>query len=117
MFPLLVSFEPFLISCRTDYVLFVFLEDYFGRLEGPIAMQVWGRFVTLAKEIAGNVYGFKLQVFPCLRYVRPARTTDTPEVNDIVGALQPFLKLFPIQLPSMIGRPGEKHKYVQKTIL
>ena len=63
----LILFKPFLIPCRTDYVLFVFLEDYFGRLEGPIAMQVWGRFVALAKEIAGNVYGFKLQIFPCLR--------------------------------------------------
>lgn len=71
MFAPFISLKPFLISCRTDYVLFVFLEDYFGRLEGPIAMQVWGRFVTLAKEIAGNVYGFKLQIFPCLRYVDP----------------------------------------------
>jgi len=67
MFAPLIPLQTFLIFCRTDYVLFVFLEDYFGRLEGPIGMQVWGRFVTLAKEIAGNVYGFKLQIFPCLR--------------------------------------------------
>lgn len=63
----IMSLKSFLTFSRTDYVLFTFLEDYFGRLEGPIAMQVWGRFLALAKEIAGNVYGFKLQIFPCLR--------------------------------------------------
>lgn len=47
----------------------MFLEQYLARLEGPIAIQVWGRFVALAKDIAGNVYVFKLQVFPTLRYI------------------------------------------------
>jgi hypothetical protein len=53
----------------TDYVLFLFLDDYLGRLEGPIATQVWNRFVSLAKDIAANVYTFKMQVFPMLRLV------------------------------------------------
>jgi len=43
------------------------MEDYLGRLEGPIAVQVWNRFVSLAKDIAANVYTFKMQVFPTLR--------------------------------------------------
>lgn len=30
-----------------------------------------------------------------------------------VGVLQPFLKSFPKQRPSMTGRRGERHKYVQ----
>ncbi|KAG9047301.1 hypothetical protein FS842_000675 [Serendipita sp. 407] len=51
----------------TDHVLFLFLEDYLGKLEGPIATQVWGRFISLAKDIAGNVYTYKMQVFPTLR--------------------------------------------------
>lgn len=51
----------------TDHVLFLFMEDYLGRLEGPIATQVWNRFISLAKDVAANVYSFKMQVFPTLR--------------------------------------------------
>lgn len=45
------------------------MEDYLGRLEGPIATQVWNRFVSLAKDVASSVYTFKMQIFPTLRFV------------------------------------------------
>ena len=54
---------------RTDAILFNFLEEYLSRLEGPIAVQVWPRCMALAKDVAGNIYGYKLQLFPMLRYV------------------------------------------------
>ncbi|KAG8988872.1 hypothetical protein FRB90_002518 [Tulasnella sp. 427] len=50
-----------------DTVIFSFLEEYIGRLEGPIAVQVWTRYVALTKEIASNVYLYKRQVYPALR--------------------------------------------------
>ena len=62
----------------TDFIIFLFLEDYLSRLEGPIATQVWNRFVSLAKDIAANVYTYKMQILPTLRsvssVVRPLKT-------------------------------------------
>lgn len=31
--------------------LFDFLEQYMKRLEGPLALQVWNRFLQLAKDL------------------------------------------------------------------
>lgn len=68
----------------TDYVLFLFLEDYLGRLEGPIATQVWNRFVSLAKEIAANVYTYKMQILPTLRCLTTISeiVTQTSAIDD-----------------------------------
>lgn len=52
---------------RSEDVLFVFLEAYLQRLEGPLAIQVWPRFLQLAKEIANSWREYKLQVYPTLR--------------------------------------------------
>ncbi|KAE9402080.1 hypothetical protein BT96DRAFT_1088416 [Gymnopus androsaceus JB14] len=51
----------------TDVVLFKLLEQYLERLKGPLALQVWERFLQLAKEIAGSTRDFKPQTFPTLR--------------------------------------------------
>lgn len=59
---------------RSDSVLFEFLEQYLQRLEGPLAVQVWGRFLQLSKEIAGSAREFKPQYFPVLRQVANALT-------------------------------------------
>lgn len=56
-------------SLRTDAVLFKFLENYLRRLEGPLALQVWGRFLQLVKDIVGSTRDFKVQNFPALRLV------------------------------------------------
>ncbi|KIJ53578.1 hypothetical protein M422DRAFT_73885 [Sphaerobolus stellatus SS14] len=51
----------------SDGALFSFLEEYLARLEGPLAVQVWGRFITLAKDITSNLTAYRMQVFPALR--------------------------------------------------
>ena len=53
---------------RTDSILFRFLEQYLHRLEGPLAIQVWSRYVQLAKEILGSSRDFKACNFPALRF-------------------------------------------------
>ena len=52
---------------RTDANCFAFLEHYFSRLEGPIAVQVWHRFMPLVKEVLGNLHGYKPQIYPLTR--------------------------------------------------
>ena len=54
---------------RSDVMLFEFLEQYLMRLEGPVAIQVWGRFLQLAKEFISGTRDFKSQNFPVLRSV------------------------------------------------
>jgi protein dopey len=56
-----------LVRFSTDGVIFSFLEEYLSRLEGPLAVQVWGRCIALAKDVTGNVHGYKLQLYPTLR--------------------------------------------------
>ncbi|KAI0050603.1 hypothetical protein FA95DRAFT_1536117 [Auriscalpium vulgare] len=53
----------------SDAILLQFLEQYLGQLEGPLVVQVWGRFMQLAKDVIANVKDFKNQVFPVLRCV------------------------------------------------
>lgn len=50
----------------TEIVLFKFLEQYLRRLEGPLAVQVWGRFLQLVKDVSGSTRDFKAQNFPAL---------------------------------------------------
>jgi hypothetical protein len=50
-------------------VLFRFLENYLNQLEGPLAVQVWHRFLQLAKDVISNIRDFRPQVFPVLRFV------------------------------------------------
>jgi hypothetical protein len=54
---------------RNDGILFAFLEGYLSKLENPLAVQVWSRYIALAKDIATNVKEFRLQAYPALRYV------------------------------------------------
>ncbi|KAG6879370.1 hypothetical protein C0992_003190 [Termitomyces sp. T32_za158] len=51
----------------TEGVLFKFLEHYLRRLEGPIAIQVWGRFLQLVKDIVSSTRDFKIHNFAALR--------------------------------------------------
>jgi hypothetical protein len=47
-------------------VLYNFLEQYLLRLEGPLAHQVWGRFLQLVKDVIA-ARDFKVQTFLTLR--------------------------------------------------
>jgi len=51
----------------SEAALFTFLEDYLRRLEGPIVIQVWGRCLSLAKDICNNTTLYKQQLYPMLR--------------------------------------------------
>lgn len=64
--------RPLTTPFRTDTVLFRFLEQYLTRLEGPLAVQVWPRFLQLVKEITSGTKEFKPQHFPALRCVNVA---------------------------------------------
>lgn len=57
-----------MIAIRTDAVLFRFLETYFGQLEGPVANQVWNRFMQLVKEVVAGLKDLKLQGYYALRF-------------------------------------------------
>jgi hypothetical protein len=53
---------------RSDSVLLQFFEQYLRRLEGPLALQVWGRFSQLARKVTGgSLREFRVQSFPVLR--------------------------------------------------
>ncbi|KAG8967964.1 hypothetical protein FRC03_008985 [Tulasnella sp. 419] len=68
----------------SEMVLFEFLEEYLARLEGPVAFQVWGRYLALAKEIATNVHSYKSHVLPVLRCltVLSDKVTQTSATED-----------------------------------
>ncbi|KAI0348103.1 hypothetical protein BDW22DRAFT_1350250 [Trametopsis cervina] len=68
----------------SDITMFEFLEQYFGRLEGPLAVQVWIRFVQLCKDFTGAYRDFKLQIFSALRCfnVLADKLTQTSIVED-----------------------------------
>ncbi|KAF9011155.1 Dopey, N-terminal-domain-containing protein [Cyathus striatus] len=68
----------------TDVILFKFLEKYMERLEGPLAIQVWGRYLQLVKEISGGTKEFKPQTFPALRClsVLAEKVTQTTAMED-----------------------------------
>lgn len=47
--------------------LFDFLEQYMKRLEGPLALQVWNRFLQLAKDLLVSLREFRPQAFAALK--------------------------------------------------
>ncbi|KAG8881950.1 hypothetical protein FRB98_004046 [Tulasnella sp. 332] len=64
--------------------VYAFLEDYLARLEGPIALQVWTRYLALAKEICSNVHLYKRQIFPTLKCytILAEKITQTTAIED-----------------------------------
>ncbi|KAI9057020.1 hypothetical protein FKP32DRAFT_1598504 [Trametes sanguinea] len=51
----------------TDMTLFEFLEQYMKRLEGPLALQVWNRFLQLIKDLLTTLREFRPQAFAALK--------------------------------------------------
>ena len=69
----------------SDNTLFVFLEEYLLQLEGPLALQVWNRFLQLAKDVlVSGVKDFKSQVFPVLKCITvlAEKLTQTTATED-----------------------------------
>lgn len=50
-----------------DAKLFEFLERYFRQLEGPLALQVWGRFILMAKDVTSSMREFRVQAFATVK--------------------------------------------------
>ncbi|KAH9858301.1 Dopey, N-terminal-domain-containing protein [Lenzites betulinus] len=50
-----------------DMTLFDFLEQYMKRLEGPLALQVWNRFLQLVKDLLVTLREFRPQAFAALK--------------------------------------------------
>ncbi|KAI8981167.1 Dopey, N-terminal-domain-containing protein [Trametes punicea] len=50
-----------------DMTLFDFLEQYMKRLEGPVALQVWNRFLQLVKDLLASLREFRPQAFAALK--------------------------------------------------
>lgn len=48
-------------------VIFAFLQQYIQELEGSWAIQVWARFLQLAKDVLASPRETKSQVYPTLR--------------------------------------------------
>ncbi len=67
--PSLVNTPPNLLTSNAsvDMTLFDFLEQYLKRLEGPLALQVWNRFLQLAKDLLVSLRDFKPQAFAALK--------------------------------------------------
>ncbi|KAI0660570.1 Dopey, N-terminal-domain-containing protein [Cubamyces menziesii] len=89
------------ISCRTpglsertrktvvfpdllDMTLFEFLEQYMKRLEGPLALQVWNRFLQLVKDLLLTLRDFRPQAFAALKCftVLADKVTQTTALDD-----------------------------------
>ncbi|KAI0081169.1 hypothetical protein K474DRAFT_1768894 [Panus rudis PR-1116 ss-1] len=51
----------------SDMTVSEFLEQYAGRLEGPLAVQVWPRLVTLTRDFILTLREFRPQAFATLR--------------------------------------------------
>ncbi|TFK70447.1 hypothetical protein BDN72DRAFT_887964 [Pluteus cervinus] len=68
----------------SDAVLFKFMEQYMKRLEGPLAIQVWNRFLQLVKEMTSVAKDFKIQNFFALRClsVLAEKVTQTNAFED-----------------------------------
>ena len=49
--------------------LFDFLEQYMERLEGPLALQVWNRYLQLVKDLLVSLRDFRPQAFAALKCV------------------------------------------------
>jgi hypothetical protein len=62
-----LSYQHIADNLRSEWVLFSFLEHYLGRLEGPVAVQVWPRFMLLAKEISTISRDSRPQAYATLR--------------------------------------------------
>ncbi|KIK97672.1 hypothetical protein PAXRUDRAFT_824668 [Paxillus rubicundulus Ve08.2h10] len=103
----------------SDNTLFKFLEKYFSRLEGPLALQVWGRFMQLAKDIASNIREFRVQTYLTLRClcVLGDKVTQTTAMDDkrIKKDIQEtFGKLFE-SCVTFVGRSSEPSSWIRRT--
>ncbi|KAG1754714.1 Dopey, N-terminal-domain-containing protein [Suillus paluster] len=102
----------------SDVVLFNFLEQYLRRLEGPLALQVWGRFMQLAKDLASS-RDFKVQVFLALKClcVLGDKVTQTTAIDDkrIKKDLQETFGKLLDACVTFVGRSTDQPNWIRRT--
>ncbi|CCM03665.1 uncharacterized protein FIBRA_05809 [Fibroporia radiculosa] len=87
------------------------------RLEGPLAAQVWGRFVLLAKDVSASMREFRLQVFSTLRCftILADKLSQTTSVDDrrLRKELQEtYSKL--LDLCTLASRPYDQGSWIRR---
>ncbi|KAG2138725.1 Dopey, N-terminal-domain-containing protein [Suillus bovinus] len=102
----------------SDIVLFNFLERYFQRLEGPLALQVWSRFMQLAKDLASS-RDFKVQVFLALKClcVLGDKVTQTTAIDDkrIRKDLQETFGKLLDACVTFVGKSTDQPNWIRRT--
>ncbi|KAH7907786.1 Dopey, N-terminal-domain-containing protein, partial [Hygrophoropsis aurantiaca] len=103
----------------SDVVLFKFLEQYLQRLEGPLALQVWGRFLQLARDLVTNIREFKVQVFLVLKClcVLGEKVTQTTAIEDrrIKKDLQETFGKLLDTCVTFVGRSADIPTWIKRT--
>ncbi|EJD54553.1 hypothetical protein AURDEDRAFT_156337 [Auricularia subglabra TFB-10046 SS5] len=102
----------------SDKTLFLFLEEYMRRLEGPIVIQVWARCLSLAKDVTGNATAYKQQIFPVLRCItilaEKLATTTALEDRRMRKDLQEiYVKLVDLCV-AQSGRSGDSRAWLPR---
>ncbi|KAK7464504.1 hypothetical protein VKT23_006673 [Stygiomarasmius scandens] len=103
----------------TDATLFRYLERYLQRLEGPLAMQVWGRFLQLTKDVLGSSRDLKPQTFPTLRCISvlAEKITQTTAMEDrrIRKDLQEVYGKLLDSCVTFVGRTYDSGGWIRRT--
>ncbi|KAI6136235.1 Dopey, N-terminal-domain-containing protein [Pisolithus sp. B1] len=106
-------------SNLSDGTLLKFLEQYLFRLEGPLALQVWGRFIQLAKDVISNVREFRAQTYLLLRClcVLGDKVTQTTAMEDrrIKKDLQEVFSKLLDACVTFSGRSSESASWIRRT--
>ncbi|KAG2022683.1 hypothetical protein CC2G_000411 [Coprinopsis cinerea AmutBmut pab1-1] len=103
----------------TEAVLFQFLEQYLTRLEGPLAVQVWPRYLQLVKELSSGIKEYKPYHFPALRClsVLADKVTQTAAMDDkrVRKELQDnYSKLLDFCV-TFVGRSSDQGSWIRRT--
>ncbi|KAJ7204429.1 Dopey, N-terminal-domain-containing protein [Mycena pura] len=103
----------------TDVVLFKFLEQYLQRLEGPLALQVWGRYLQLLKDLFGTTREFRAQSYLALRCltVLAEKITQTTAVEDrrIRKELQEAFGKLLDSCVVFVGRANDQGSWIRRS--
>ena len=104
---------------RSDSTLFNFMEHYFRRLEGPLAVQVWARFVHLVKDIGTSSREFKVYSFSALKCLgilgEKITQTSASEDKKIRKELQDhYGKLLDVCL-TYVGKSTDAGSWIRRT--
>ncbi|OCH88751.1 hypothetical protein OBBRIDRAFT_64803 [Obba rivulosa] len=107
-----------LVSSLSDMSLFSFLEYYMKRLEGPLAVQVWGRIMQLAKDLATSMREFRVQAFATLRCLtiladKVCQTTAMEDRRLRKELQDTYSKILDICVTA--GRPAESGSWIRRT--